>query len=169
MTQNTTGAGKWMYVLAWLCAFGLLILVFGDLLEKQVNPNQEPESMRIDNQTEVRLKQNRAGHYVTSGYINDMPVTFLVDTGATDVSVPAHLQQELGLLAGRTGLANTANGTVRIAETQIDSLRIGDIQLSGIRGNLNPCMQSDQMLLGMSVLRQLEFTQRGEWLILRTL
>ena len=94
MTQNTTGAGKWMYVLAWVCAFGLLILVFGDLLEKQVNPNQEPESMRIDNQTEVRLKQNRAGHYVTSGYINDVPVTFLVDTGATDVSVPAHLQQE---------------------------------------------------------------------------
>lgn len=125
--------------------------------------------MRIDNQTEVRLKQNRAGHYVTSGFINEVPVTFLVDTGATDVSVPAHLQQKLGLQPGRSGLANTANGTVRIAETQINSLRIGDIQLTGIRGNLNPGMQSDQILLGMSVLRQLEFTQRGEWLILRTL
>ncbi|MEC8785568.1 MAG: TIGR02281 family clan AA aspartic protease, partial [Pseudomonadota bacterium] len=33
----------------------------------------------------------------------------------------------------------------------------------------NPGMQDDHILLGMSVLRQLEFTQRGEWLILRTL
>lgn len=169
MTQNSSGAGKWMYVLAWVCAFGLLILVFGDLLEQQVNPNQQPKSMRIDNQTEVRLKQNRAGHYVTSGFINGTPVTFLVDTGATDVAVPAHLQDDLGLIAGRRGLAQTANGTVTVAETRIDRLQIGDIELNNIRGNLNPGMQSDQILLGMSVLKQLEFTQRGEWLILRTL
>ncbi|MCU7555550.1 TIGR02281 family clan AA aspartic protease [Alteromonas sp. ASW11-19] len=169
MTQNSSGAGKWMFVLAWVCAFGLLILVFGDLLEQQVNPNQQPKSMRIDNQTEVRLKQNHAGHYVTSGFINGTPVTFLVDTGATDVAVPAHLQDDLGLIAGRRGLAQTANGTVTVAETRIDRLQIGDIELNNIRGNLNPGMQSDQILLGMSVLKQLEFTQRGEWLILRTL
>ncbi len=168
MSSNQS-AGKWMYVLAWVCGLGLLTFVFSDLLDRQVNPNREPDSVRVDNQTEVRLKQNRAGHYVTNGFINGEEVTFLVDTGATDVAIPAYLQEKLGLTATGSGMAQTANGVVRVARTSIDTLRIGDIVLHDVRANLNPGMNDNQILLGMSVLRQLEFTQRGEWLILRTL
>ena len=167
--QDTRSAGKWMVALAWICGLGLLVFVFSDLLEKQVNPNTEPASQRIGTQTEVRLKQNRQGHYVTSGYINGEEVVFLVDTGATDVAVPAHLASKLQLQAGREGLASTANGGVRGAESRINTLRIGDIVVHNVKANLNPGMQDDHILLGMSVLKQLEFTQRGEWLILRTL
>jgi aspartyl protease family protein len=92
-----------------------------------------------------------------------------VDTGATDVAVPAHLASKLQLRAGRESLASTANGVVRVAESTIDTLRIGDIVLNNVDANLNPGMQDNHILLGMSVLRQLEFTQRGDWLILRTL
>ncbi len=167
--HETSAAGKWMVVLAWICGLGLLVFVFSDLLEKQVNPNSDPISERMGAQTEVRLKQNRQGHYVTSGFINGEEVIFLVDTGATDVAVPAHLANKLQLQAGRQGLARTANGTVRVAESTIDTLRIGDIELRNVKANLNPGMQDNHILLGMSVLRQLEFTQRGDWLILRTL
>jgi len=167
--SEESSAAKWMVMLAWICGLGLLVYVFSGLLEKQVNPNSEPQSQRIGSQTEVRLKQNRAGHYVTSGYINGKEVVFLVDTGATDVAVPAHLAQHLQLEAGRSGLANTANGVVRVAESTIHTLRIGDIVVQDVKANINPGMQSDHILLGMSVLRQLEFTQRGDWLILRTL
>ena len=165
----TTSTGKWMVALAWICGFGLLVFVFSDLLEKQINPNSEPASERIGSQTEVRLKQNRQGHYVTTGYINGEEVVFLVDTGATDVAVPAHLANRLQLRAGRQGFASTANGVVRVAESTIDTLRIGEIVVRDVKANLNPGMQDDHILLGMSVLRQLEFTQRGDWLILRTL
>lgn len=158
-----------MYILAWICGLGLLTFVFSDLLDRQENPNREPGSVRIDDRTEVRLKQNRAGHYVTNGIINGEEVTFLVDTGATDVAIPAWMQDKLGLTATGSGMAQTANGVVRVARTQIDTLRIGDIVLHDVRANLNPGMNNDQILLGMSVLRQLEFTQRGDWLILRTL
>lgn len=161
--------GKWMFILAWICGLGLLTLLFTDVLDKQQNPNREPQSMRIDGQTEVRLKQNRQGHYVTSGTINGTPVVFLVDTGATDVAIPASMQSELGLAAGRTAMAQTANGVVRVAQTRIDTLTIGDITLHNINANLNPGLGEGQILLGMSVLRQLEFTQREDWLILRTL
>ncbi len=161
--------GKWMFILAWICGLGLLTLLFTDVLDKQQNPNREPQSMRIDGQTEVRLKQNRQGHYVTSGTINGTPVVFLVDTGATDVAIPASMQSELGLTAGRTAMAQTANGVVRVAQTRIDTLTIGDITLHNINANLNPGLGEGQILLGMSVLRQLEFTQREDWLILRTL
>jgi len=36
-----------------------------------------------------------------------------------------------------------------------------------VRGHLNPGMRDNQVLLGMSVLKQLEFTQRGDTLTLR--
>jgi aspartyl protease family protein len=167
--HDNNSAAKWMVALAWICGLGLLVFVFSDLLDKQVNPNSTPESQRIGSQTEVRLKQNRQGHYVTTGFINGEEVIFLVDTGATDVAVPAHLANKLQLKAGREGLASTANGTVRISESTIDTLRVGDIVLRNVDANLNPGMKDDHILLGMSVLRQLEFTQRGDWLILRTL
>jgi aspartyl protease family protein len=167
--HDNNSAAKWMVALAWICGLGLLAFVFSDLLDKQVNPNSTPESQRIGSQTEVRLKQNRQGHYVTTGFINGEEVIFLVDTGATDVAVPAHLANKLKLKAGREGLASTANGTVRISESTIDTLRVGDIVLRNVDANLNPGMKDDHILLGMSVLRQLEFTQRGDWLILRTL
>lgn len=158
-----------MYILAWVCGLGLMTYVFSDLLDRQANPNREPESVRIANQTEVRLKQNRAGHYVTTGTINGVAVEFLVDTGATDVAIPARLQDKLGLKVQSSGLAQTANGVVRVGRTTLDSVTIGDIEVRNVRANLNPGMNDNQILLGMSVLSQLEFTQRGDWLILRTL
>lgn len=166
---ETNSAGKWMYILAWICAFGLISLVFSELLESQFNPNQSPSSTREGGIVEVRLEQNRAGHYVTTGVINGKEVVFLVDTGATDVSVPAHLAGYLGLEPGRQAYAQTANGVVTIAETSIDKIAIGEIELNDVEANLNPGMTDDKILLGMSFLRQLEFTQRGNALMLRTL
>ncbi len=163
------GAAKWMLILAWVSAFALLIYVFSDLLEKQINPNSQPDSVLQGSQITVNLVQNKQGHYVVTGAINDIPVVFLVDTGATDVAVPASLAGELGLTRGRAGLANTANGTVTVYQTEINKLSIGQITLYNVDANINPGMQSGHVLLGMSALKQLEFTQRGNTLILRTL
>ena len=169
MAQISSPMGKTMYLLAWLCGLALLVFVFQDLLDEQINPNQQPRSEFQNGQAVVYLQRNRAGHYVVDGEINGQQVTFMVDTGATNVSIPAHLQQQLALTPRGQGIARTANGTVPIKFTQINNLTIGDIKLRDVPASLNPGMQSDQILLGMSVLRQLEFTQRGDTLILKTL
>ena len=80
--------GKWMLVIAWLAGLGLLTMLFDEQLAEQINPNREPISFTNQSGTEVRLKRNRMGHYVSGGEINGAPVTFLLDTGATDVSIP---------------------------------------------------------------------------------
>jgi aspartyl protease family protein len=165
--NDTSKLGKGMIIASWIIGLALLTLMFNDQLARQFNPNQQPESAFSSGKIEVRLKQNRQGHYVASGTINGQPVVFLLDTGATNVSVPAHLQQELGLIAGRTMIASTANGNVQVAQTRVDALTIGELTLRDIEASLNPGMKSDKVLLGMSALRQLEFTQTGEWLILR--
>lgn len=161
--------GKIMTILAWVCGLALLTMVFSDALERQINPNPDPRSELTRSGMQVSLQQNRMGHYVAGGLINGQRVTFLVDTGATDVSVPAHLANYLGLAAGRSIPVSTANGVIRVAETSIQALEIGGIRLSDVDANLNPGMTGDKILLGMSALKQLEFTQRGDQLILRTL
>ncbi|GAA6186262.1 MULTISPECIES: retropepsin-like aspartic protease family protein [Alteromonadaceae] len=165
--ENSTKIGKWMFFAFWIVGLLLLSLFFGDRLEKQKNPNQNPQSQLNNGAAEVKLKRNRMGHYVASGLINGQPVTFLLDTGATNVSVPAHLANELGLVGGARYSVSTANGNVTVAQTNIQQLDLGSIRINDVRASINPGMLSDEILLGMSVLKQLEFTQRGDWLILR--
>jgi aspartyl protease family protein len=167
MQQNKMG--KSMLIVAWIIGLGMLTLLFDDQLAKQFNPNTDPISSSSQGVQEVRLKQNRAGHYVSGGVINGQPVVFLLDTGATHVSVPMHLAEQLNLQMGRSSWVQTANGRVQVAQTSIQRLSIGDIQLDNVRANLNPGFKQNEILLGMSALKQLEFTQKGEWLILRNL
>lgn len=161
--------GKGMLIVAWVIGLGLLTLLFDEQLAEQFNPNAQPISSQSMGIVEVRLKQNRAGHYVTGGAINGQPVVFLLDTGATQVSVPMHLAKQLGLQQGRAYRIQTANGSVQVAQTNINRLSIGDIQLFDVAAHLNPAVNSDEILLGMSALKQLEFTQKGDWLVLKHL
>lgn len=165
--EQTKKTGKWMLALAWICALGLFTLFFDDQLQKQYNPNQQPESQRNSQQAEVRLKQNKMGHYVTNGIINGQNVIFLLDTGATNVSVPAHLGSALGLRAGYAHDVMTANGRIKVHSTRIDNLSVGDIELANVSANLNPGMSGNEILLGMSALKNLDFSQSNGWLILK--
>ncbi|WP_109341105.1 retropepsin-like aspartic protease family protein [Saliniradius amylolyticus] len=155
-----------MAVLAWIALLGLLTLWFNEELTEQFNPNQQPLSQTQNGRQEVRLKQNRQGHYVASGLINGSPVTFLLDTGATHVSIPAHLGERLNLQPGARSRVMTANGSITVAQTRIDRLQLGDISLYDVRANLNPGMGGEAILLGMSALKQVDFRQSGEWLYL---
>lgn len=167
-TDPTVKLGKYFIWLAWIMVFALLVFVFQSVLEQQQNPNSQPEySLNAQGQAEVVLQQNRQGHYVASGTINEIPVTFLLDTGATQVSIPAHIAEQLNLQTTGQGIANTANGQVRIYQTHLDQISIGNIYLYDVDAHINPGMNSDEILLGMSALKRVEFSQTGKQLILR--
>ena len=167
-TLDTRQLGKAFIWATWLVLLVLLTWWFSGLLDQQRNPNQSLQT-RIDAEgvREVVLQRNRYGHYLSSGHINGAPVEFLLDTGASDVSIPAAIAQALGLQAGAPRYYQTANGTITAYSTRLSELRIGDILLRDVRASINPAMEGDGILLGMSVLKRLEFTQRGDTLILR--
>lgn len=173
MTQSSSEnpqqrkTGMTMIVIAWLILFALIALYFDDWLGEQANPNQNPAVAHTGKNVEVTLLPNRQHHYVVSGTINGHAVTFILDTGATDVVLPAALADRIGLPRGQPKIANTANGRVTVYSTVLDSVKIADIQLADIRASINPGMDGNTVLLGMSALRQIEFAQRGETLILR--
>lgn len=152
---------------AWLLALGLMYLLFRDVEAEREHPNRN--LVVASDASELVLQRNAYGHYLVDGLINGHAVTFLLDTGATLVSVPAHLAHDLKLPAGPSSYATTANGTVQVQNTRIAALTLGPFQLSNVRASINPGMRDNEVLLGMSVLKQLEFTQRGEQLILKAL
>ncbi|MER2493208.1 retropepsin-like aspartic protease family protein [Catenovulum sediminis] len=160
--------GKIMSYAAWIIAFFLLTYFFEGYLNKKENPNQNPESYYTNQGAiEVKLERNQHGHYVTNGKINQQIVTFLLDTGATNVSVPENIAKRLNLPYGPSQRVGTANGSINVYQTRIDVLEIGDIKLRNVAANINPYMQGEQILLGMSVLKRIEFTQRGSTLTLK--
>lgn len=169
MQDNTgNGFGKTFTWLAWLALLAVFVLLFDELIAKQENPNRNVDS--YTNQqgfTEVILKQNRYGHYVTTGEINNQAVTFLLDTGATQVSIPGPVAERLNLSGGRSYRVNTANGQVKVYQTTLSELRIGEIILYNVAAHINPAMQAEEILLGMSALRRIEFTQAGKTLTLK--
>lgn len=167
-SADTTRMGRIMTVIGFVFGIGLLTLFFNDRLQEQLNPNREPESVvHGSGQIEVLLDQNRQGHYVMSGSINDVEVDFLLDTGATDVAIPESIASQAGLPRGRRGQAITANGVVNTWRTTIDRLQLGEITLNDVRASITPSMGDGTILLGMSALRELEFTQQGSQLTLR--
>lgn len=157
--------GRLFAHLTWIILLGLFYLMFQDRLLQQNDPNHALK-MSESNQTVV-LQRNRQGHYVAPGTINGHPVRFLLDTGATDISVPGALANRLRLAPGKTSYASTANGTIKVYSTRLDSVALGGLSLANVSAHINPHMQGDTVLLGMSFLQHIELTQRGDTLTLK--
>lgn len=159
--------GKGMMIMAWLVLLGFLVMFFGQWEENAYNPNRHPDSSSNSTYNTVVLQRNRYHHYVTQGAINQTSVTFLLDTGATDVVIPATVAKQLNLPKGREKYASTANGVITVYDTRLPTLSIGSITLYDVDASINPAMTGEGILLGMSALKDIEFTQRGDQLTLK--
>ena len=162
---ETRRIGRTLGLLTILAFLALGWVSFDAAIERREDPNRN--LVVAPGASELVLKRNRAGHYLLPGLINGQPVRFLLDTGATQVSVPAHLGPALGLQPGASASVMTANGSVTVRQTRIDRLVVGPFELRNVGSHLNPGMRGDEVLLGMSALRHLEFVQRGDTLTLR--
>jgi aspartyl protease family protein len=156
-----------MWIATWLIGLLLLSQFFAAQEGNWLNPNKAPQyQTKQTGAQEVTLKRNRQGHYIFTGAINGNEAEFLLDTGATDVVISEDLATNYGLKRGRRGMANTANGSITIYATRIEKLTIGNITLTNVSASINPSMDN-LILLGMSALRQVELTQRGNTLTLK--
>jgi aspartyl protease family protein len=156
-----------MMIIAWAAALFLATRFFGEWEQRQENPNTVVASEHRDGYVEVKLTSNRDGHFVMTGQINARPVQFMLDTGATNVAVPESVAQTLRLERGERVQVSTANGRTDAFRTTLQRLQIGDIVLNNVRALVVPGLDGERVLLGMSAVKQLEFTQRGGTLLLR--
>ncbi|WP_068829086.1 retropepsin-like aspartic protease family protein [Pseudomonas sp. BMS12] len=169
MSEPVAGqrAARIMLFLAWVAALALATHWFGNWEDERANPNRQPQSVHGADYIEVRLAAGPGGHYLLDGQIDGTTLTFLLDTGATAVAIPLELAERLDLPHGAPVQIRTANGTVSGWRTRLGLLQLGDIRLHDVAALVTPGMDGDQVLLGMSALKQLEFTQKGGTLVLR--
>ena len=80
---------------------------------------------------------------------------------------PRRAGRDLNLARGSPVLLSTANGRTEGYRTRLASLQLGDIHLQNVRAIVVPGLDGPTVLLGMSALQQLEFTQRGGTMLLR--
>ena len=160
--------GKGMIIIAWVLIFGMLVWFFGILETNKRNPNQNvATTISTTGEKEVVLQSSSYGHYIANGKINNKEVTFLIDTGASYVSVPERVANKIGLKKGAPMLVSTANGTVEVYATILSEISLGEIKLYDVKADINPHMDGDEILLGMSFLRGLSVTHEGEQLTIR--
>ena len=160
--------GRYMMFAMWIGVLGFFSWFFYNWQEKEFNPNQSVSSFTSQSgQTELVLKANKQKQYIVNGSINNVKVTFLLDTGANDVSVPAHIAKKVGLKQGQKVRFETANGIAIGYRTKIDSIKIGEIELHNINASINPNVRFDEILLGMSFLKHVEMIQKNNEMTLR--
>jgi aspartyl protease family protein len=110
----------------------------------------------------VVLTADSRGHFLANGNINGTSIRFMVDTGASLVSIGAGDARRIGIdpSKGVQGVSTTANGQTVISRVKLDSVRIGDIELHNVEGAVH--QQDMPALLGMSFLNRMEMQRSGD-------
>jgi aspartyl protease family protein len=117
---------------------------------------------------EITLVADIRGHFSGAGSINGAGVRFLVDTGASLISMGPATAIAAGIdyRRGEQGVASTANGVVPVWRVRLRKVRLGDIALDDVEGLV---VQTDMpaVLLGMSFLNRMEMKRDGSTMVLR--
>lgn len=148
----------------WLAAVGLLgglYLLFSTL----DNGGTTVSSVDANGVAMVILEQDRSGHYLAEGQINGRAVTFLVDTGATDIALPESTARALGLEFGPRVRVMTAAGPASAWMTRLDEVSIGGLRRNNVRASIT-AGEFDGVLLGMSFLKHYRLQQQDGRLVI---
>ena len=115
----------------------------------------------------IVLSSGHGGHFTTSGAINGQTTQFLVDTGATSISIsqPEAERMRLRFLDGRRIMTQTANGVVPAHAVVLDTVRIGDVEVRNIEAIVIPAQMS-HVLLGNSFLTRFQMRRDNDVLTL---
>jgi len=113
------------------------------------------------------LAAGTGGHFFADGQINGGAIRFVVDTGATSVSIPARDAARLGIdyQKGRRVSTQTAAGPVAAYLVTLDTVRVGDIELHGVQAIVIE-QGLNMALLGNSFLSRTDMRLEGQTMTL---
>ncbi len=128
-------------------------------------PQAQPQSNLISPKAGgVVLKTDPQGHFRGTVLVNNVPMPFLIDTGATKTVIPSSMAIQAGLPFGGVVQSNTAGGKVSGRTTRITSLVLGSAVIKNLDAQINDHL--DEVLIGMNTLKYFQITQTGNTLTL---
>lgn len=113
----------------------------------------------------VVVPRDQYGHFRIDGRIDGRRVEFMVDTGATMIALTESDAEALGIHPGvddYTTLVTTANGAVRGAAVELDTVTVGDLILHDVSALVLPRRALSENLLGLSFLSRLRHFEYGD-------
>lgn len=118
--------------------------------------------------TQITLSSDANGHFQAQGQINGRGVLFLVDTGATMISMGQDEAERLGLAyknGERIGL-RTANGNTVGYRISLNTVRVGDVEVHNVAAVVQP-QPMPFILLGNSFLTRFQMKRENDTLLLQ--
>lgn len=111
----------------------------------------------------VTLYADPSGHFITTGYVNGVPLKMLMDTGATVVALNSGDAKfaNIDYKNGEEHLVSTANGVVKAYRVSINTLKLGNLTLNQVEGSVLEGGFPSVVLLGMSALNRLDSKREG--------
>ena len=133
--------------------------------------NQRISGARTDSSSQrVILAGDANGHFLATAVVNGASIKFLVDTGATSVTISADDARRANIhyTVAERGAMQTANGVVSAYKVKFDTMKLGDIILNNVDGVV---LEGNSLggrfgLLGMSFLSRTEMRREGDTLTL---
>jgi aspartyl protease family protein len=109
------------------------------------------------------LTADSRGHFLTTGSINGATMQFLVDTGATFISLGAAdaRRARIDAAKGTPATTMTANGPIRVWRVKLNNVKVGGISLSDVDATVHE-QDMPVVLLGMSFLNRMEIRRDGQ-------
>ncbi|MDD4977044.1 MAG: TIGR02281 family clan AA aspartic protease [Gallionella sp.] len=123
---------------------------------REMTVEQEPGAEPKAKQALV-LRQQGNGHYMVTGAVNGKPLNFIVDTGASAISLPRDLAYMANMSCTEQIKVQTANGSSSACMGIISKLKIGPYLLRDVPAFMAPNL--NQPLLGMNVLQRFRIEQ----------
>ncbi len=153
--QSRDGLNKTMqYAAIWAMIFVGGAAAVG--LWQDISRDARGSQISVNGADQIIVPRARDGHYYLTVQINEHPVRFVVDTGATDMVLTQKDARRAGIdpdgLA-YLGRANTANGEVRTAFVRLDDVKLGRVTDRDVPAVVNQG-QMEQSLLGMGYLQR---------------
>jgi aspartyl protease family protein len=115
----------------------------------------------------IVLTAGSGGHFTTQGAINGRAAQFMVDTGATAVSMGVADAERLGLnyRGGQPVRMGTANGTTTGWRLKLASVRIGEVEVYEVDAVVTP-QGMPFVLLGNSFLSRFQMKRENDQMTL---
>ena len=147
---------------------GAVVVINGETMNLDLNQSiaanfKEPE------RSNLRIYPDARGMYFVRGTINNSSTDFLVDTGATNVTMSGNKARALGIdyKKGKRGMAQTAAAVVPVWQVTLNSVGIGGIKLNNVSATVIEGDKPTNVLLGNSFLRHTDIQQTSSVLIIR--
>jgi len=131
------------------------------LLQEQLERRQRQQQQEAIDEYKsgygLTLRQQNNGHFFVDSAINDIPLVFAIDTGATFVTIAKQVALEAGIECGKEAAIETANGIAKACMGIIAKLKVGHFTITNVQcviaPNLNHALLGNNALEGFKILQ----------------